>query len=153
MGSDSGPLRAVGKLMMGGIPADAAYSSQVLPAMVVFGLGITTIVAPVTAAALAAADDADSGLASAVNNAVARVTQLLAVARLPAIGGLSGGAYQDPDAFAAGFERAMWVAAMLAAAGSLVAWRTIGTDLLEDHDDHPTPPSCPVESTPAYGEG
>ena len=68
----------------------------VLPAVIVFGVGLTLVVAPVTATVLAAADSRHSGIASGINNAVARVAGLLAVAVLPLIAGLTGDAFYDP---------------------------------------------------------
>ena len=86
-----GPLLlAVGMLGMGQIQAGESYVTAVLPAVVVFGLGLSLVVAPVTATVLAAADASHAGIASGVNNAVARSASLVAVAALPAIAGLSG---------------------------------------------------------------
>ena len=65
--------------------------------MIVFGIGLTLVVAPVTATVLAAADARHSGIASGINNAVARVGGLLAVAVLPLIAGLTGDQFYDPD--------------------------------------------------------
>ena len=76
-------------------PGDS-YLSGVLPAVIVFGLGLTLVVAPVTATVLAAADERHSGIASGVNNAVARVAGLLAVAVLPVVAGLTGDKFYDP---------------------------------------------------------
>lgn len=115
-------LLAVGMLMMGAIPATAGYLTGVLPSLVVFGIGLTLTVTPVTAAVLAAIDDDHSGLASGINNAAARTAQLLAIAVLPVAAGLSGGAFIDPAAFAPGFARAMAVAAGLSLAGAVIAW-------------------------------
>ena len=79
----------------------------VLPAVLVFGLGLTLVVAPVTATVLAAADARHAGIASGINNAVARVGGLLAVAVLPLIAGLTGDDFYDPAAMADGFHMAM----------------------------------------------
>ena len=80
-----GPLIiAAGLLLMLRINPGDSYVSTVLPAVIVFGLGLTLVVAPVTATVLAAVDSRHSGIASGVNNAVARVAGLLAVAVLPA---------------------------------------------------------------------
>lgn len=118
-----GPLLlGAGMLLLGTVGAGDRYVTSVLPALVVFGLGLAATVAPVTATALAASGEGDAGVASAVNIAVARVAQLLAVAFLPLAGGLSGAAYRQPDAFADGFTQAMWAAAGLAALGASLGW-------------------------------
>ena len=78
----------------------------VLPAVLVFGLGLAITVAPLTATALSAAPIEHAGLASAVNNDVARIGGLIAVAVLPALSGISGSAYLHPDQLAAGFRTA-----------------------------------------------
>ena len=127
-----GPLLlAAGMLLMTQIERGDSYAAAVLPAVAVFGLGLSATVAPVTATALAAADERHSGVASGVNNAISRAAQLLAVAVLPVVAGLSGTDYQDPDALAAGFRTAMVVTAGLAAAGGAIAWLTIRSDVLE----------------------
>ena len=66
------------------------------PPSSLFGLGLSLTVAPLTATVLAAAPDRHAGLASGVNNAVARAAGLLAVAALPLVAGLDGEAYADP---------------------------------------------------------
>ena len=99
--------------------------------MIVFGLGLTLVVAPVTATVLAAADARHSGIASGINNAVARVAGLLAVAVLPLIAGLTGDSFYDPAAMTDGFHIAMVACAALAAAGGVLAWLTISDDVLE----------------------
>jgi MFS family permease len=99
----------------------ASYWLVVLPATVLFGLGLVAVVAPVTATVLASAEDRHAGVASGVNNAIARTGSLLAVAVLPAAAGLSGAAYADPVALTAGWQLAMWLCAGLCVAGGLVA--------------------------------
>lgn len=127
-----GPIvLASGMVLMTLIEPGDAYVSSVLPAVVVFGLGLTLVVAPVTATVLAAADARHSGIASGINNAVARVAGLLAVAVLPVIAGLSGDAFYDPVAMADGFRIAMLTAAAVAAAGGAIAWLTIDAEVLE----------------------
>jgi len=137
-----GPLLiAAGMLLMTRIGPGVGYLDTVLPAVVVFGLGLAGTVAPVTATTLAAADDRHAGAASGVNNAVARTAGLLAVALLPPIAGLTGNAFQQPHTLAAGFHTAMIVTAGLAVAGGLLAFATISDDVLEDQQ--PERPSCP----------
>ena len=96
--------------------------------MIVFGLGLTLVVAPVTATVLAAADSRHSGIASGVNNAVARVAGLLAVAVLPVVAGLTGDSFYDPAKMTNGFHMGMVVCAVLAALGGVLAWFTISAD-------------------------
>ena len=127
-----GPLViAAGLLLMARIDPGDSYVSSVLPAVIVFGLGLTLVVAPVTATVLAAADSRHAGIASGINNAVSRVGGLLAVAILPLIAGLTGDAFYDPAKMADGFRVAMFACAGLSAAGGILAWLTISDDVLE----------------------
>ncbi|WP_084794754.1 MFS transporter [Actinokineospora bangkokensis] len=117
-----GPLLvAAGMLLMLRITPGATYLGSVLPAVLVFGLGLATTVAPVTATVLAAAPDRYAGTASGVNNAIARTGTLLAVAVLPAAAGLTGTAYQDPRAMTAGWQTSLVICATLVALGSAAA--------------------------------
>jgi Na+/melibiose symporter-like transporter len=100
--------------------------------MVVFGVGLTVMIAPLTATVLAAAPDEHAGIASGVNNAVARAASLLAVAALPVAVGLHGEEYADPAAFDGAFRSALVVCAVLLVLGALVSWLTIRTRVLED---------------------
>ncbi len=151
-----GPLLlGVGMVLLGQIGEGATYVADVLPAVLGFGVGLTLTVAPVTSTTLAAADERHAGVASGVNNAVARVAQLLAIAVLPVVAGLAG-AYGDPAAFSAGFTTAMRVAAGLAVAGAVIAFTGISNDVLEEDEapQEPTPARahhhahCAVEGTP-----
>ncbi|KGN40256.1 MFS transporter [Knoellia aerolata] len=94
----------------------------VLPGLVVFSLGLALLVSPLTATVLAAAPDRYAGVASGVNNAVARAGSLLAVAALPALVGLSGDDYLDPTAMTSGFRAAMVICAGLLTVGGVVSW-------------------------------
>ena len=128
-----GPLIiAAGLLLMIRIRPGSDYATTVLPAAVVFGLGLALTVAPLTATVLAAADARHSGIASGVNNAVARVAQLLAVAILPVAAGITGDDFADPEAFADGFPIAVVIAAGLCVVGAAVAWLTISNDVLAE---------------------
>ncbi len=139
---------AVGLLLMTRIQPGTHYAATTLPAAVVFGFGLALTVAPLTATVLAAADPRHSGVASGINNAVARTSQLLAVAVLPAAAGLSGDAYRDPAAFASAFRTAAVIAAVLAAVGGVVAWATIRTDVLAAEPA----PAEPALAEPALAE-
>jgi EmrB/QacA subfamily drug resistance transporter len=127
-----GPLvTAAGTLWLAGVDGGGSYVAEVLPGSLLQGLGMATTVAPLTATVLGAAPDALAGIASGVNNAVARAAQLLAVAALPVAVGLSGDDYADPAAFTSGFRAALVVCAALFAAGGLVSWATIRNDVLK----------------------
>jgi MFS family permease len=126
-----GPLViALGLLMMTQINPGDSYVTAVLPAVIVFGAGLTLVVAPVTATVLAAADMRHSGIASGVNNAVARVAGLLAVAVLPVVAGLTGDSFYNPSKMTHGFHVGMVVCAVLAVAGGILAWLTIESTVL-----------------------
>jgi EmrB/QacA subfamily drug resistance transporter len=115
-------LCAVGVALLAGVGQGSSYVVGVLPGVVVFGLGLCLLVAPLTATVLAAAPDRYAGAASGVNNAVARAGSLLAVAALPAVVGLSGNAYRDAAVFTAAYRTAMWICAGLLVAGALLSW-------------------------------
>jgi Na+/melibiose symporter-like transporter len=126
-----GPLViALGLLWMSWIEPGDSYVSAILPPVIVFGLGLTLVVAPVTATVLAAADSRHSGIASGVNNAVARIAGLFAVAVLPIVAGLTGEGFYDPAKMTDGFQMAMVVCAALAALGGILAWFTISAEVL-----------------------
>ena len=95
------------------------------PGLTVFGLGLALLVAPLTATVLAAAPDDNAGVASGINNAVARAGSLLAVAALPVAVGLTGDDYADPVALDAAYGTAMLVCAGLLLLGGVVSWFTI----------------------------
>ena len=91
----------------------------------VLGLGLAITVAPLTATAMSSAPAQHAGIASAINNDLARFGGLLAVAVLPALAGITGPAYLRPDALAAGFRTAVLISGGLCAAGGLLAAVTI----------------------------
>ena len=108
--------------------------------MLVFGIGLTLVVAPVTATVLAAVDSSHSGIASGVNNAVARVAGLLAVAVVPVLTGLTGDKFYEPSHMTDGFHMGMMMCATLALIGAVIAWTTISSDVLhEEGDEEPEP--------------
>ena len=98
---------ALGIFLLSGVDADASYWRDVLPGITLLALGLTSLVSPLTVAVLAAAPDRHAGVASGINNAVARSGALLAVAALPALVGLAGAEYRDPVALTEGYHRAM----------------------------------------------
>jgi MFS family permease len=100
-------LQGAGAALLTLSPSGSSYVLYVLPAVAVFGLGLAITVAPLTVTAMSSAPSDHSGIASAVNNDVARFGGLLAVAVLPALAGITGTAYLHPDALAAGFRTAV----------------------------------------------
>ncbi len=151
-----GPLViAAGMLLMTRIDPGDSYVSSVLPAVVVFGIGLTLVVAPITATVLAAADARHAGIASGVNNAVSRVAGLLAVAVLPIVAGLTGDAFYDPAKLTDGFHTAMVVTAVTSALGGVLAWFTIDPHVLKEPEPEPAPAppertifECPISGAP-----
>ncbi|MFD7698852.1 MFS transporter [Streptomyces caelestis] len=121
-----GPLLcAAGMLLMLRVGPDASYATEVLPALLVLGLGMVTLVAPLTATVLASVDTARAGLASGINNAAARAAGLVAVAALPLLAGMGPEAYRLPDAFDDAFRRAMVLCAGVLVLGSALAFATV----------------------------
>jgi len=120
----AGPLlAAVGMLLFLRTGADTSYLYDLLPALVLFALGLSVTVAPLTATVLADADESDAGIASAINNAIARVAGLIGISAIGALvasklpGGTFGANQQSVDAF----HEAIVVCAALVAAGGIVA--------------------------------
>lgn len=121
-----GPLvMAVGTLLLLAVGEDVTYWTDVLPGLTVFGLGLALMVAPLTATVLAAAPDEHAGIASGVNNAVARAGSLLAVAALPVAVGLTGEDYAAPGVFDAAYDSALVICAALLALGAVISWVAI----------------------------
>jgi len=114
-------LAAVGVAGLTWIGPDASYVSDVLVPVSIFGCGLSLTVAPLTATALASVPEGNAGLTSGVNNAVARVAGLLAVAVLPLVAGLSGQGYTDPTVLEPAFRTVMWVCAGLLVTGGLLS--------------------------------
>jgi EmrB/QacA subfamily drug resistance transporter len=104
------------------IGSHADYWTAVFPVAVLFGLGLASLLPPLTASAMNSAPDAQAGLASGVNNAVARVAGLLWIAALPPVTGLIGAAYTDPVRFGSSFAEISWIcAAAFTGAAALAA--------------------------------
>lgn len=121
-----GPLfMAAGFLLMMRVEPGAKYLTSVLPSVVILGIGLVCTVAPLTATVLSAVEDHHAGVASGINNAIARTAQLMAVAAIPLAAGITGDSYRDPSAFSDGFQLAMWISAGLAVLGGVLAWVTL----------------------------
>ena len=119
-----GPLiAAVGIGLLTRAVAGASYVSGVLPGLGVFGLGLSLTVAPLTTAVFEGAPPHQAGIASGVNNAVARIAGLLAVALLPWAAGIPEEA--TDEAFSAGYVRAMWLCSGLTVLGALCSFLTV----------------------------
>ncbi|MDZ5621439.1 MFS transporter [Nocardioides bizhenqiangii] len=117
-----GPLlSAGGVLWLSGVGADASYLGDVLAPVLLFGAGLALMVAPLTATVLDSAEDRHAGIASGVNNAVARTAGLLAVAVIPVAAGIAGADYTDPAAFDDGYGNAMLISAGLLLVGAACA--------------------------------
>jgi EmrB/QacA subfamily drug resistance transporter len=116
-----GPLlAALGLLLFVRVSAGSHLLTGVLPASIVFGLGIAITVAPLTTTVLASVPSTRAGIASGVNNAVARVAGLIAVAVIPLAAGLGSASLAGVD-FTDGFHRAMIISAVLCLVASAVA--------------------------------
>ncbi|MFN2586873.1 MAG: MFS transporter, partial [Actinomycetota bacterium] len=121
-----GPLvAAAGLALLTAVGPGAAYATRILPPVIVFGLGLSLTVAPLTTAVLAAVPSEHAGIGSGVNNAVARVAGLLAIALLPLVAGVGGAEEIGGADFTEGFRRALWASALVCALGGVVSWLTI----------------------------
>ncbi|WP_037068116.1 MFS transporter [Pseudonocardia acaciae] len=117
-----GPLlSALGFVLATRVGPGASYLVDVLPATVALGLGLSATVAPLTATVLASADEHHAGIASGINNAVARSAGLLAVAIVPVAAGLGGADYTNAPVFDAGFRKAMLIGAGLLVLGAVLS--------------------------------
>jgi EmrB/QacA subfamily drug resistance transporter len=140
-----GPVAVgLGLALFARIDAGGDYLTEVLPAVVVFGFGLAVTVAPLTATVLAAVPARHAGMASAVNNDVARAAGLIAVAVLPAIAGIAGSQYLHPAEFSAGFHRAVLVSAGLCVLGGALSAAAI-------RNARPLPATPPAAVTPTPG--
>jgi len=133
-------LAAAGLLLLLRIGPGADYVTDVLPGVVVFALGMSLTVAPLNVTVLGAAGEDRAGVASAVNNAVARVAGLLAVAVIPVVAGTAAGDALVPAEFDSGFTTGLVICAALCAAGGVVALAGLPS----------APPPEPARETPAH---
>jgi EmrB/QacA subfamily drug resistance transporter len=142
-----------GLLLFARIGPSGNYLTEVLPAVLVFGFGLAINVAPLTATVLAAAPAENAGMASAVNNDVARAAALIAVAVLPAAAGLTGTAYLHPDQFSAGFRTAVFIAAGLCVLAGGLAALIIRNPRRAEHPAEPHNLHCGLDAPPSLATG
>ncbi|MFL5320277.1 MAG: MFS transporter [Myxococcaceae bacterium] len=115
-------VAGAGLVILSFATGSGSYVTRVLPGVIVLGLGLSAMVAPLTTSVLQSVSEERSGLASGVNNAVARIAGLLAIAVLPGAIGLHLG---DRSGFEAGYQRGMWICACLCWLGAAVALFTV----------------------------
>lgn len=121
-----GPIIAgSGILLLSGVDTGDTYTTGVLPGVAAFGLGMALTVAPLTAAVFGSVGDELAGVASGVNNAVARFAGLLAVAALPGLAGIATEG-SIADSIDAGYATALRIAAATTAVGGVVAAVFVG---------------------------
>jgi EmrB/QacA subfamily drug resistance transporter len=137
-----GPLvAALGVLSLARIGPDASFLVDVLPGTIGLGLGLSLTVAPLTATVLGAVEVRHAGIASGVNNAVARAAGLLAVAAVPLFAGITNQVYADPVRFGQAASRAIVACAVLLAVGGLLSWLTVRTPSRTPEAPEPVPTS------------
>jgi EmrB/QacA subfamily drug resistance transporter len=140
-----GPLLvAVGLLLLGRMGSDPSWTSDVLPGAIVYGLGLVTFVAPLTATVMGAASADHVSVGSGVNNAVARTASLAALAVIPAMSGLSSAA--DASEVTDAFRISMVIAAVLAAAAAPISFVGLRSHARGRRSARQT--YCPVDGPP-----
>ena len=134
-----GPLLSAGGLLLFSRtgPGDH-YVSAVLPAVMLFGLGMTVTVSPLTAAVLGAVDRRRTGVASAVNNVAARLAGLLGIAVIPAVAGIDTGG-ELAASLDSGYPTALRISAAMCAVGAAFAWRFVRSSASVRPVTHPDP--------------
>jgi EmrB/QacA subfamily drug resistance transporter len=141
-------LVGLGLALLVRVDAGGSYLMEVLPAVTVLALGLASTVAPLTATVLAAVPARHAGMASAVNNDVARAAALIAVAVLPAAAGITGAAYLQPARFSAGFHTASLISAGLCVLGGALAALTIRNP--RPAEPVPARLHCGLDAPPAH---
>lgn len=144
-----GPLVIAGGFaLLARVPSGTNYAAYVLPAVVTFAAGLAIIVAPLTATAMASVPSDHAGIASAVNNDVARIASLVAVAILPWLAGIGGDAYLHAHALAGGFRRGVYISAAVCAAGGVIAFAGIRNPDRKLHRRGRAPSHCALDAPP-----
>lgn len=139
-------IGAVGVALLAFVSPGDDYVTAVFPGIVLFGIGLTTLVPTLTAAVMSSAPPNLVGVASGVNNGVSRAAGLIAVAALPAITGLAGQAYTDPAMLTDAYRMSMLVCAGLMALGAVIA-----TALLPRHVATPAPTTAEADQAEHLG--
>ena len=138
-----GPLLvASGLLAMTRIEVGGTYVADVLPGVLLFGLGICLTVAPLTSTALGSVDEHHTGIASGVNNAVARTGQLVFVASVPLLAGFAPGQMIVGDELLDGFHRVLWISATVIVGAAAISWFGLGPRV--------RPPARSAEAPPVF---
>ena len=137
----AGPLiAAAGIFLLARLGMNIDYLPDLLPAMLIFALGLTLTVAPLTATILADADQGDAGIASAVNNAVARVAGLIGIS----VVGIIVAGFMAGDTFAANAESVdAFQHVMMICGGLLAAAGVIGSIGIANPGRHVKAEECP----------
>ena len=134
-----GPLLSAGGLLLfARIGPGDRFLTAVLPAVTLFGLGMTVTVAPLTAAVLGAVDRRRAGVASAVNNVAARLAGLLGIAVIPVVAGIDNGTGLARS-LATGYPTALRISAVLCAVGAAISWRSVRSSASVRSIIHPDP--------------
>ena len=135
--------------------AHVAVERDTLFDLVALGFGLAVTVAPLTSTVLDAVPAEHAGIASAVNNDVARAAALIAVALLPEAGGITGDAYRHANVFSAGFHTASLISGALCVAGGVLAVFTIRNPVRVAGADQPTAPPihCALDAPPVAVTG
>jgi MFS family permease len=158
-------LAAAGLALLTRIGPHPSYVADVLPPVLLFGVGLSLTVAPLTATVLASADERHAGVASGVNNATARAAGLLAVAGLPAAVGLSGSALHEAASLNQGFHKAMLICSGLTVLAAVASALLVDNNVLRPSSGEqvavpecltncavgapPLEPGLPVRTAPA----
>ncbi len=141
----AGPLiLAAGLLALSRIGTDPSWVRDVLPGATLFGLGLVTFVAPLTATVMGSVDADHVSVASGVNNAIARTATLTSLAVIPVVAGLTTAT--DPDAVTAAYRTGLVIAAICAATAAPIAF--IGLTTKCSVRSSPRRSYCPVDGPP-----
>jgi hypothetical protein len=119
----AGPIVAsCGILLLLRTGLDTSYLTELLPALLLFALGLSLTVAPLVGAVLAGADESDAGIASAINNAIARVAGLIGISLIGVVvaSTLADDTFTADSGSVRAFHEVVVICAALVAAGGIV---------------------------------